>query len=63
VSDPSGAGTKRGIHNCNDRLCNENMKKILQKFVLTQNLNEIKYPEEKMECDCKLKYHIQKIYE
>jgi radical SAM enzyme (TIGR01210 family) len=62
VSDPSGAGTIRGIHNCSDKLDNERMKKVLEDFVLTQNIDEIRYLEEHIESDCKLKYHIQKIY-
>lgn len=62
VSDPSGAGTIRGIHHSNDRICNERMKEILQNFVLTQNVNEVKNIKEIIECDDKLKYHIQNIY-
>ena len=62
VSDPSGAGTIRGIHNCRDKLGNERMKTVLQDFVLTQNIDEIRYIEEYIESDCKLKYHIQNIY-
>ena len=62
VSDPSGAGTIRGIHNCNDKFCNDKMKEVVRNFVLTQDVNEIRYVEEQIECDCKLKYHIQNIY-
>jgi archaeosine synthase beta-subunit len=62
VSDPSGSGTKRGIHNCNNKFCNEEVKEVLKKFVLTQKVNEIRYLEEREECNCKLKYHIQNIY-
>jgi radical SAM enzyme (TIGR01210 family) len=63
VSDPSGAGTIRGIHNCNDKFCNGRMKEILQDFVLAQEISRINNLEEQIECNCKLKYHIQKIYE
>ena len=62
VSDPSGAGTIRGIHNCNDKFCNNRMKEILQNFVFTQEISKISNLEEQIECNCKLKYHIQKIY-
>ncbi len=58
LSDPSGAGTKRGIHNCLRRECNENMKKILKKFVLNQDMEELK--KKKYECNCKKLYQFQK---
>ncbi len=41
ISSPSGAGTKRGIHNCLKRGCNEFMIKALKEFVLTQNINAL----------------------
>ncbi len=60
LCDPSGAGTKRGIHNCLERECNEQMKSMLQRFVLNQNLNELKMNSN--ECECKSQYHLQKDY-
>jgi len=60
LSAPSGAGTKRGIHNCLRRECNENMKEKLRNFVLSQRLNKLK--QIKFECDCKQKYLLQKNY-
>lgn len=62
ISDPSGAGTIRGIHNCKDKFCNDKMKEILQNFVFTQEISKLSNLEEQIECNCKLKYHIQKIY-
>ncbi len=58
VSDPSGAGTKRGIHNCLDRSCNQLMRMKLKNFVLTQNLDYLDGNDSK--CDCKTKYAMQK---
>ncbi len=58
LCDPSGAGTKRGIHNCLKRECNENMKKILQRFVLEQDINKLK--EIDTQCECKNIYQLQK---
>ncbi|MHA1291793.1 MAG: archaeosine biosynthesis radical SAM protein RaSEA [Promethearchaeota archaeon] len=58
LSDPSGAGTKRGIHNCSNRECNQNMIKTLKNFVLSQNLSELN--KSKYECVCKKKYQIEK---
>ncbi|MFW9826593.1 MAG: archaeosine biosynthesis radical SAM protein RaSEA [Candidatus Thorarchaeota archaeon] len=60
LSDPSGAGTKRGIHNCLKKECENNSKKILKNFVLTQNLNELEKKE--YECDCKKRYQFKKDY-
>jgi radical SAM enzyme (TIGR01210 family) len=60
ISDPSGAGTKRGIHNCLKKECNENMLSLLRKFVLTQDVNEL--VKEVPECECKLQYKLKKIY-
>jgi radical SAM enzyme (TIGR01210 family) len=58
LCDPSGAGTKRGIHNCLKRECNEYMKTILKKFVLNQDLNILKGIKD--QCDCKILYQLQK---
>ena len=63
VSDPSGAGTSRGIHNSNNKICSQRMKEILQNFVLTQNVNEIKNIKEVIECDDTMRYHIQNLYQ
>lgn len=60
LSDPSGAGTKRGIHNCLKRECNENMISILRNFVLKQNIKELM--KDAFECDCKMKYKLQQKY-
>ena len=61
VSDPSGSGTKRGIHNCLKRECNENMKEILNQFVLSQDISELeKLKQDNYSCDCKLKYQLQR---
>lgn len=62
ISDPSGAGTKRGIHNCLKRDCNEKMIKALNSFVLTQDINYLKDVNETSVCNCRLKYHLQKNY-
>ncbi|TXT58458.1 MAG: hypothetical protein BAJALOKI2v1_360004 [Promethearchaeota archaeon] len=58
LSDPSGAGTKRGIHNCFRRECNQNMSKKLEEFVLTQDLKELDIGDH--ECECKNIYEFQK---
>ncbi|MFX0037718.1 MAG: archaeosine biosynthesis radical SAM protein RaSEA [Promethearchaeota archaeon] len=58
LSDPSGAGTKRGIHNCLKKECENSAKERLEKFVLSQNLNAIE--ENPYECDCWKKYQLQK---
>jgi len=60
ISDPSGAGTKRGIHNCLKRECNENMLLLLRKFVLTQNIDELS--KDVPQCDCKLEYKLKKLF-
>ena len=60
LSDPSGAGTKRGIHNCLKRECEHSAKERLKDFVLSQNLNELEKPE--YECECKRKYQLIKNY-
>ena len=58
VSDPSGAGTKRGIHNCLKRECETAAKTKLQQFVFSQELASLENIE--VECDCKRKYQLQK---
>ncbi len=58
VSDPSGAGTQRGIHNCANKKCNEYMLELLKRFVATQDirvLNNIT-----SNCDCYFLYETQK---
>ena len=62
ISSPSGAGTKRGIHNCLKRECNEIMIKALKEFVLTQNINFLIIKNSEYSCDCLLKYHLQKYF-
>lgn len=57
LSDPSGAGSKRGIHNCLKRECNENMMNILRNFVLKQNIGELY--ENTHRCLCKQRYQYQ----
>jgi len=58
VSDPSGAGTKRGIHNCLNRKCNEYYKEFLNQYVLTQDLTKLKHITNR--CDCKKIYYLQR---
>ena len=60
ISSPSGAGTKRGIHNCLKRECNEFMIKALKEFVLTQNINALIRNDSNFSCDCLLKYQLRK---
>ncbi len=60
ISSPSGAGTKRGIHNCLKRECNEFMITALKEFVLTQNINSLTINDSHTSCDCLLKYQLQK---
>ena len=58
LSDPSGAGTKRGIHNCLKRECKNSAKEILKSFNLSQNLSEL--DQKGYKCECKKKYQLQK---
>jgi len=60
ISDPSGAGTKRGIHNCLNRDCENSSRTILKNFVLSQNLDDLEQKE--YECECIRKYQLQKNY-
>ena len=60
LCDPSGAGTKRGIHNCLKRQCEQSARKVLNNFVLNQRLEEL--GENSYECECKKKYQLQKKY-
>jgi radical SAM enzyme (TIGR01210 family) len=60
LSDPSGAGTKRGIHNCLKKECETSAKERLKNFVLSQSLDELE--QIKYECNCKSKYNLQKYY-
>ena len=58
VSDPSGAGTKRGIHNCLKKECNETMKKMLKNFVLHQDPSKLDLKNHN--CECRMQYELQK---
>jgi len=60
LCDPSGAGTKRGIHNCLRRECNEKMGNYLRQFILSQDLKVLKDIE--YDCICFSKYNLQKDY-
>ncbi|MFW9951056.1 MAG: archaeosine biosynthesis radical SAM protein RaSEA [Candidatus Thorarchaeota archaeon] len=60
ISDPSGAGTKRGIHNCLNKECNRLMIETLNNFVLTQDADVIFDKERYYKCDCLIKYRLQK---
>ena len=62
ISSPSGAGTKRGIHNCLKRECNEFMIKSLKNFVLTQDINHLIRSDKNYSCDCLVKYRLQKSF-
>ncbi|MFW9937200.1 MAG: archaeosine biosynthesis radical SAM protein RaSEA [Candidatus Thorarchaeota archaeon] len=62
ISDPSGAGSKRGIHNCLKRDCNENMIIGLKNYVLSQDITHIRKIKDSAKCDCKILYHLQKKY-
>ena len=46
VSDPSGAGSRRGIHNC--KKCDKIFIKAIKKFTLTQKLDVFNIPK----CSC-----------
>jgi len=58
LSDPSGAGTQRGIHNCADYECNKLMQEHLKEFVLSQDLNRLRDVE--YLCECKKEYELKK---
>ena len=58
LSDPSGAGTKRGIHNCLKKECKNSAKEKLKDFVLSQDLNVLDH--NGYECTCKKKYSLTK---
>ncbi|MFX0075983.1 MAG: archaeosine biosynthesis radical SAM protein RaSEA [Candidatus Hermodarchaeota archaeon] len=60
ISSPSGAGTKKGIHNCLNRECNELMSNKLEEFVLTQDVNCLIKKNSEISCNCLLKYQLQK---
>lgn len=62
LSDPSGAGTKRGIHNCLKRECNKAMIELLRSFVLNQDLNVLNQKLRGLDCECKKTYLLQKDY-
>ncbi|MBN1803280.1 MAG: archaeosine biosynthesis radical SAM protein RaSEA [Candidatus Lokiarchaeota archaeon] len=58
VSDPSGAGSQRGIHNCTNRECNSNMIDLLKKFVSTQDISVL--ANDYHQCKCSFSYETQK---
>jgi radical SAM enzyme (TIGR01210 family) len=60
VSDPSGAGSKRGIHNCLKKECEKSAKMVLKKFSLSQNLAVL--DQQEYDCECKRKYQLQKSF-
>ena len=60
LCDPSGAGSKRGIHNCLRKECEDSSKLVLTNFILSQNLDALE--ENIFECKCKKKYQLQKNY-
>jgi len=60
LCDPSGAGTKRGIHNCLRSSCNDKMKTYLRHFILDQDLSKIHQIE--YDCVCRKKYLMQIVY-
>ncbi|MFW9872681.1 MAG: archaeosine biosynthesis radical SAM protein RaSEA [Candidatus Thorarchaeota archaeon] len=60
LSDPTGAGTKKGIHNCLKRECETSAKNTLRNFVLTQDLTTLDQLE--FECECKRQYQFEKLY-
>lgn len=60
LSDPSGAGSRRGIHNCLKRDCNQYALSKLKNFVYHQDLNYLDMDD--FNCDCEIKYHLQKQY-
>ncbi|TFF95084.1 MAG: TIGR01210 family radical SAM protein, partial [Promethearchaeota archaeon] len=58
LCDPSGAGSRRGIHNCRRSECNKGMFQRLKKSVLNQNPKFLTIPDEE-ECICKKQYEIE----
>jgi len=58
LSDPSGAGTKRGIHNCLKRECENSARTILKNFVLNQDIRKL--DEQIYTCECKKIYQLKK---
>ena len=60
LCDPSGAGSKRGIHNCRRRECNESMREILEEFILSQNLEALE--REPLKCACRQEYVLKYAY-
>ncbi|MHA2182618.1 MAG: archaeosine biosynthesis radical SAM protein RaSEA [Promethearchaeota archaeon] len=59
LSDPSGASTKRGIHNCLKRECEKSSLQKLREFVFSQDLNVLDEPDE---CGCKRQYQFKKLF-
>ena len=60
LSDPSGAGTKRGIHNCLRKDCNERMEHYLRRFVLSQDVKNLEDIIDIEPCDCLTEYRFKK---
>ena len=57
LTDPSGVGSKRGIHNCLKRECNESIMNIIKQFVYKQNISILNQKSHK--CNCKKEYQYQ----
>jgi hypothetical protein len=56
MSDPVGAGYKRGPHNCGT--CDHEIKEAIKTFNITQDLSVLESLEEnEMECECKDVWH------
>ena len=60
LSDPSGAGTRRGIHNCLKRECEEAARRTLENFIISQDLDTL--DQQEFDCECKRTYQLQKQY-
>jgi hypothetical protein len=54
LCEPSGIGTKRGIHNCLRKECNKRMERVLSEFILHQDLKYLTQLE--YDCICRKKY-------
>jgi radical SAM enzyme (TIGR01210 family) len=62
LCDPSGAGRKRGIHNCLRSDCDENMLQKLNQFVMHQDLKYLT-PSEGEECECRKRYELERHFQ
>jgi len=54
MSDPVGAGYKRGPHNCG--ACDPEIRDAIKNFNITQDLSVLKSLDE-IECECKDVWH------